>query len=588
MAHLFAFVARPKMRRATLLALLCCACGLPAHLVRWQYDLPEYTHAPGGWHELELPMRDGVKLHTRWLLPDGVKSAPVVLIRNPYGYVPIALDVQCSVYVRYGIGCVLQDTRGRLKSEGVWQPLVHEGDDGDDTLAWLQAQPWAESIALWGVSYLAATALAPAAHLPPKVKTMVLEMFGVRLHQVVYQRGLFSHELITAWTAYMPTREVPDDPTVFYRNALATRPFIEADEKAFGVKLDFFRAWLRSPGPDDGVWASAQSRAFERVPEQIHVPVLYIEGWDDPFLEAGLDTFARLGSKSQSTLALLPVNHTGFQSGDVKVDVDSLGLYTWTLAIPWLLHQLKGAPLPFQAGVVESWPRGEQGPVVRPDWPGPTQEQKLALDPRVAQRWPCEQHPLLDEAAPEATLGYRYDPKHPWKSEGGARGLAYLIVGGVTPGPVKQTWECRPDVLRFVTADLAAPLHLLGSSRLTLRVRSSAPDTAFIAKLVDIDEKGRAYHLVDGAATLHWPTEATRALARYQPGDARTVELDFFPTEWVVPKGHRLGLWLSSSNYPMFSLHLNTEAPWYESDVFHLADQQLELAGSALSLRVAP
>ena len=69
---------------------------------------------------------------------------------------------------------------------------------------------------------------------------------------------------------------------------------------------------------------------------------------------------------------------------------------------------------------------------------------------------------------------------------------------------------------------------------------------------------------------------------------ARELQIDFFPTEWVVKKGHRLGLWLSSSNYPMFSLHLNTEEPWYEARTLHLADQQVELGGSALELRLAP
>ncbi|MFT3842309.1 MAG: CocE/NonD family hydrolase [Myxococcaceae bacterium] len=566
------------------------ACGVPAHAVRLQYDLPPYTDSAGSWHELELPMRDGVKLHTRWMIPAGMEKAPVVVVRNPYNYAGLGIDVQCSVYVRYGIGCVVQDTRGRLESQGEWEPLIHEGDDGEDTLNWVAAQPWSGEIALWGVSYLAATALASTRNPPAKLKTMVLEVFGVDLRQTMYERGLFHHELITAWTSFMPTREVPSlgHAEEVYRAALSTRPFIDADEKAIGHKLPFFRQWLQSMGPDDGVWATAQPKEFYSVPERVKVPVLYIEGFDDPFLKAGLDTYARLASRKDSTLALLPVNHTGFQSGAVQVDVDSLGMYTWTLSIPWLLHQLKGAPLPYETGVVKSWPRGMKEPVTRPEWPGPVASKKLALDPRVAQRWPCDQRALLEEEPAAGRVEYRYDPKHPWKSEGGARGLAYVIVNGVTPGPTRQTWECRDDVVRFVTSDLAEPLHLLGTSKVRLKVRSSAPDTAFIAKLVDIDEKGRAFHVVDGGATLHWPTEETRAPLKYAPGDERDVELDLFPTEWVLPKGHRLGLWISSSNFPMFSLHLNTEEPWYQASVFHLADQQIELGGSALELSVAP
>ncbi len=573
----------------TIVTLALSACALPEYVVKKTYSLPDFTSSPAAWRELELPMRDGVRLHTSILMPEGVEKAPVVLIRNPYHYVDRALEVQCRVYARYGIGCVVQDVRGRLQSEGEWEPLIHEADDGHDTLTWLAAQPWAESIALWGVSYLAATALSASDDLPPKVKTLVLTVFGVSLRSAAYERGLFHHELLTAWAAYMPSRGLAEKPMDTYRAALRHRPHLEADEKALGHHLDFYRSWLTSVGPDDGEWAKPRTREFEALPPKLKVPILYIEGFDDPFLPSALDTWERLGDRPESTLAILPMNHTGMQSGDVTVDVDTLGAYTYSLMVPWMLHHLKGAPLPFETGVVKSWPRGGSGPVVRRDWPGETVERRLALDATVAAEAPCVQRQLVEQAPKEGTLAYRYDPKRPWRSEGGARGLAYLIVNGERTGPTRQTWTCRDDVLRFTTTALDADTRLLGRMRLELSVRSSAKDTAFVAKLVDIDEGGRAVHVTDGAATLHWPLAETRAPEPYTPGATRRLELDFFPTEWVLKKGHRLGLWVSSSNYPFFSLHLNTEKPWYEADVFYLADQEVLLGGenpSALVLRV--
>jgi predicted acyl esterase len=121
--------------------------------------------------------------------------------------------------------------------------------------------------------------------------------------------------------------------------------------------------------------------------------------------------------------------------------------------------------------------------------------------------------------------------------------------------------------------------------KLEADVRSSAYDTAFVAKLVDIDESGRAIHMTDGAATLQWPTGETREAVAYHPLETRRVEIDFFPTEWVLQKGHRLGLWLSSSSYPMFSLHLNTDTPWYDSVVYHVAEQQVLIGPSQLTLQ---
>ncbi len=572
-----------------LLAVVSTACALPEHVVRRSFNLPDFTAEPGGWRDLQLPMQDGVKLHTRVLMPKGLEHAPVVLMRNPYRNYGALLELECQVYARYGIGCVLQDVRGRLGSEGEWVPLVHEMEDGEETLAWLDAQPWADAIALKGVSYLAATALAPGHHLPPKVKTLVLQVFGVSLRPSVTERGLFHHELLTAWAAYMPGHAQATNTTEHYRAMLRHRPHLEADQEVFGQRLDFYREWVSSPGPDDAMWSSEQTRRFESIPPDIHVPVLHIEGFDDAFLPSGLDTFARLGSREQSLLAIYPMNHTGQQSGDVPVDVDTLGAATWTLAVPWLRHFLQGVPLPFETGVVKTWPRGDTGPVVRKAWPGPTTEQRWVLDGAEVQATPCVQRGLTATAGAEATLRYRYDPGHPWRPQGSARGLAYLVADGERVGPVEQQWECRPDVLRFVTPALTKPTRLLGRMRLNLRVRSSAPDTAFIAKLVDLGPDGRAFHVTDGAATLHWPTDATRTPEAYTPGTERRVELDFFPTEWVLQPGHRVGLWVSSSAAPWFSTHLNTEQPWYQAQVFHVADQAVLVGGaepSALLLRV--
>lgn len=570
--------------------MMSSGCSIFQGIVRSSNGLPEYTHAEGAWRHVDVPMRDGVKLKTHILMPAGLERAPMVLIRNPYPR-DLLFTLSCGVFSRYGIGCVVQDVRGQRESEGEWHPLIHEIDDGEDTLAWLDAQPFAESIALYGQSYLAGTALAASSQLPPKVKTMVLAVFGTDLRKVVTERGLFPHELLTVWASYMPSRERPADAKRSFEQALAYRPHLECDEVAFGGKRPWYREWLEASLPTAPIWTLAANQKLKEIPPRIQLPVLYIEGFDDPFLPAGLETFSRLGSKERSHLALLPTSHVGLQPGAVTI-AGAEGQYLWKLPVPWLLHHLKGAPLPFPATGVTSWARGEVEPVHRAEWPPPTQTEGLVLQPQLSDaKEPCVQRALGGEPGTPALLSYRYNPLRPWLSEGGARGLGMplLVAGTLNPGPQRQTWDCgRSDVIRFTTPVLAAPKRIAGTMRLDLSVRSSAKDTAFYAKLVDIDPDGFAVHMTDGAATLRLPTARDEAYVPYEPHSVRRLEVEFFPTEWVLQPGHRLGLWVSSSNYPALSAHLNTEEPWFKSKTPLLAEQTMELGGpSVLQLQVA-
>ena len=284
---------------------LVSSCSFPQQIIRASNGLPDYTNSAGSWRDVDVVMRDGVKLKTHVMMPQGLEHAPVVLWRNPYPR-DILFTISCGVFASYGIGCVVQDVRGQRESEGEWYPLMNEVEDGEDTLAWLDAQPFADSIALYGQSYLAATALAASTNLPAKVKTLVLAVFGTNLRPVISERGLFPHELMTAWASYMPSRERPADAHKSFELALAFRPHLECDEAAFGGKRAWYREWLDSALPSSPIWVLPINQKFNAVPPRIQVPVLYIEGFDDPFLPAGLDTFARLGSRDRSSWRCCP------------------------------------------------------------------------------------------------------------------------------------------------------------------------------------------------------------------------------------------------------------------------------------------
>jgi putative CocE/NonD family hydrolase len=586
------------MRPLLLALLLASACVLPggcallSHRTRASNALPDFTDAPGAWRDVKVPMRDGAKLHTRVLLPhgnDGTRKAPLVVIRNAYPFA-LVYELECDVLVRYGIGCVVQDVRGRGESEGVWEPFLHEGPDGQDTLAWVLAQPFAGDVALHGASYLGATALSTAAAgpLPPQVKTLVVTVFGADLRANLGERGLLHHELSTAWAAFMPGREGPRDGGAAYRSMLETRPHLEADVRTFGKELPWYRAWLEGAHtPGSPYWQGESQRAFAAVPEGLQVPVLLIGGFDDPFLTSQLETWARLATRERSLFVLAPTNHVGQQSGRVRAEDLPTGLPPARYLVPWLLTHLRGAKPALPTGGV--WVRARQDAQARleADWPPPgTAPQALALSGAPAEGLRCASRQLGGAESPGATAAYTYDPARPWRIAGSARGIAFTLpgMGGLTPGPVELPWECeRADVLRFAGAPLTAPLRLAGRASLALTVRSDAPDTAFTAKLVDIDPSGRAVHVSDGVATLRRPTDA-EAEVPYAPGSERRVTVTLWPNEWVFEEGHRVALWVSSSLYPTFSLHPNTEKAWYLETAPRVAHQTLELGPGAAQL----
>ena len=108
-----------------------------------------------------VPMRDSVRLATDIFLParDGKpsdKKVPAILTRTPYGRT--GSDGLGRYYAARGYAVIVQDTRGRYDSEGVWHMLTDDGPDGVDTANWIVAQPWSDGqIGMFGTSYVGGT-----------------------------------------------------------------------------------------------------------------------------------------------------------------------------------------------------------------------------------------------------------------------------------------------------------------------------------------------------------------------------------------------------------------------------------------------
>ena len=191
------------------------------------------------------------------------------------------------------------------------------------------------------------------------------------------------------------------------------------------------------------------------------------------------------------------------------------------------------------------------------DWPLPdTDWRKLYLhsDGKAADN---DATLSFDAPATEPPDRYRYDPNDPVPTVGGASFLPGLFIAANAGPRDQRDVESRPDVLCYTSEALEHGLEVTGPVSLVLYVQSSARDTDFTGKLVDVYPDGRALLVTDGILRLRY-RETFAAAKLLTPETLVRIEIDLVATATVFLAGHRLRLEVSSSNFPRFDRNTNT------------------------------
>jgi putative CocE/NonD family hydrolase len=221
-----------------------------------------------------------------------------------------------------------------------------------------------------------------------------------------------------------------------------------------------------------------------------------------------------------------------------------------------------------------------------PDWPPPKMREL---------RYYLHSNGSANSASGDGTLStapagdepadrYSYDPDDPVPSLGGAN---LTIPSGVAD---QRPVEERADVLVFTSEVLERPLEVTGPITVELWAASSAVDTDFTAKLVDLRPDGYAQNLLDGVIRARYRDSASDPRP-IDPGKPYRYTIDLWATSNVFFAGHRIRLEISSSNFPRFDRNLNTGETFGEGTRWVTAEQtvfhQVEMA-SFVSLPVIP
>jgi putative CocE/NonD family hydrolase len=485
--------------------------------------------------DLEVKMPDGaVLLADRWYAPSTVGSAPIVLLRSPYGRRQIGFVGR--LFAERGFQTVLQSCRGTFGSGGRFDPFHHEGTDGLATLEWLASQPWfTGAVGTFGPSYLGLTQWSIAADAPDFVKAMVLPITASRFREgVVYPGESFSLETGAAWVDFLEFQEASFWRRLTARSTARKRaqaaydclPLRDADRTALGHAVGFYQDWLFHERAGDPWWAPLDfsTDMFEMPPASL------LAGWFDVFLAEQVQDYVRLRRAGRDVrLTIGPWTHSNSKVG-------AAGLRD---ALSWFdIHlrsrtSLQSRTRQASAGRVRLFVMGRDRWVDVPDWPPPATPQRWHLQP--AGRLHPQDPP---QGFPDA---YRYDPAQPTPGIGGAS----LNIRNAGPRDQDER-ESRADVLCYTSDACGSDLTVAGPLTAELWLRTSQPYVDVCVRLCDVDRAGRSRNVCDGLVRVD--------PARIRPAEDRSwyVRVKLAPTAITFRRGHRIRLQVSSGAHPLF------------------------------------
>ena len=519
--------------------------------------------------DVAAKMRDGVTLYADIYRPKADGKFPVLLTRTPYdktGVLGFGLKAAARGYV-----VIAQDVRGRYTSEGEWYPFRYESQDGYDTIEWAAALPYSNGkVGMVGGSYVGATQFLAAIAKPPHLAGICPNYTASNYHDGwTYQGGAFEQWFNESWTTALAantlTRRVDtgSDP-LSWTDVLPLQSYpVRTAPSAEGL-APYFSDWLAHPGYDD-YW---KQWSIEDHYGEIQVPVFSLGAWYDIFLGGTLKNFTGLkklagteAARNGQRLMIYVGGHAGGWA-DPKVGAVDFGsklpFVLGEVELRWYDSLLKG----IANGVEHDKPvrifvMGKNEWRDEDDWPLQRAKVTRYYLHSTKPANGLEGGGTLSTAGPgdEKPDQYGYDPKQAVPTTGGPLCCEPLPTG---IGPEDQRpAEARDDVLVFSTPAFSQATEVTGPVSLDLYVSTSAVDTDFTGKLVDVWPNGFAQNLTEGILRLRYRSSQEQPeLAN--PGQVYHVSVDLWATSNVFLPGHRMRLEVSSSNFPRFDRNLNT------------------------------
>ncbi len=518
------------------------------------------------------PMRDGVRLATDVYRPArGGKAVegkfPVLIERTPYN--KVGRRKLGEFLARLGYVVVLQDSRGRFGSEGLFHPFLEEGKDGYDAIDWAAAQAWSDGrVGSFGGSYTGMDQYHAAMYRPPHLVGMFVQMAGSSIYEsVAYPGGAPASD----WLLWILRSAATSPDASQHAQAAAAMEKVRADLrfwlfqpvdtrapffKAFPVYEQVYRDFYAHSSLDE-YWKQRGYYTAGYYSEIKDVPMLFVTGWYDLFMQGTIDVYNALRSRQKTEKKLMvgpwPHGIGTTECGDAHFDGPRVTEDQAALVADWFDHLLRHSDFELVSPEPVEIYRMGGGDASR------TSRGKLNVGGawRTLSAWPptasrpvryyLHGSAVLDTAKPktEAPSTYEFDPAHPVPTRGGRNNT----LPGAPNCVQDQSLDGRPDLLYFQSESLRTPLDVTGRVRASLWIASAVSDADFTAKLIDVYPSGYAALIAEGELRARYRRGFDQAQA-LEPGKPYEITVDLGSTSTLFAAGHRLRVDISSSNFP--------------------------------------
>ena len=507
---------------------------------------------------------NGAELFTVVCLPQSCGTFPTVIYRNPYvdaaeqqteGEICTDKLREYKSWLDHGYAVVFQHCRGRGKSSGDCVPYIYEREDGLFLQDWIRKQPFYNGeLYLYGRSYTSSVHFVTAPF-ADDIKGAVLEVQDCERYNLNYRNGVYKMGLTGGWYVSMYKKK-----SILKKNfspaSYNMLPLSDFSKTVFDENAEDFDEILKHPDKNDAFWNTRYGggEAHEAI-KHANIPILLVTGFYDIYTGGIFDMWNSLDeqTKSKSALAVHPFDHGGlgknqpvcFENGVLN---DAFNDYT----IRWL-NAIRGKEAaPFEKGKVTYY--------------------KL-----FGNAWCTDafENPDKTQSIPlgKGVVTYRYNPYDPATFKGG---LSTNFGGSAWQDPPNS----RYDIISVYTPEFAEDTFIKGKMKAKLKVKSDCEDTCFYIRISLCKAEGD-YGLRDDI------NQISNFCANYIPNNEVEMEFSFDEHAFVIHKGEKLRIDISSSAYPHYVRHTNHKGLFSEQTTAKIANNTVIFDESYIEIPIA-
>jgi uncharacterized protein len=549
------------------------------------------SYSPPGFEVNErrgvmVAMRDGVRLSANIYAPKSLEKLPAILFFWPNDNNDLR-DI-ARWFAKRGYVFVTAYSRGRYDSEGEFDVFgAKNKTDGYDLVEWIAAQSWSNGkVGMIGVSVGSWSQWWTASQAPPHLAAIVpLVAPPDAFENAPYQNGVLTGAWVLNWAALQSGRTFQIVDKGRYGGWLTRdgdlnhTPYIDINAFRGMENAPWFEEWYRQNKSTDRYWQEIAYQGKAHY-SQMTVPSLNVTGWFDanqpgaPMNYLGMKKYGATPDSRRPTIIIgpwthdIPWTHDNNQGVVAGVDygpeatIDLEGYIT-----RWFDHYLKG----INNGVeldpsVYVFVMGENKWHTERDWPLPEAKPTKFYFASNGHANSLNGNGLLTVVPPrrDAADSFVYDPRNPTRDPF----EDYADHNGNIDGALDtQLSAMRDDVLVYQTPPLTSAVEVTGPIEAVLYAATSAEDTDWFIRLVDVNSDGHAMLLAEGAmrARNRDPADQGRfnaaQLSKIEPRRVYQYTIQFWRvTGNLFKRGHRIRVEISSSWFPYFLANLNTGA----------------------------